>query len=83
MIPPIAPPTDGGGSTRLTAWTVTVVDDMIDTIESIQVAADNQTHFLEVMTAALYFLVLIEGIKLGYAISHYFLPNATDIGAKF
>ena len=71
----------GSGSQSVDYWTDARVNAIVTDADAVRVATENATHFLEVQSVGIYFLVLVAGIHLGYMISHYFLPNAKDIGA--
>ena len=70
-----------GGSSTANYWTDGRVAQVVADADAVRVATENATHFQEVQAIGIYFLVLYTGIHLGYSISHYFLPNAKDIGA--
>ena len=67
-------------------WTDSEVDQVllaVGTIEqsqaTIEIATVNITEFIDAITMAIFFLVLIAGMNYGYMISHYFLPKPKDI----
>ena len=48
---------------------------------SIEIATFNMTEFVDVITMAVFFMILIAGINFGYMIAHYFLLKPKDMGA--
>lgn len=69
-------------------WSDAEVDQLLNTMttieqsqSAIELATNNTTEFIDVITMAVFFMILIAGINLGYKISPYFLPKPQDIGA--
>ena len=80
----------GGGTGTTTpqsnGWTSANVRDIVDLVRAIKdlqdQAAIDTAELLEINAQgvlALYFLVMVLGIFLGYMISHYFIPSPYEI----
>ena len=69
-------------------WSDAEVDQIIASVASIEqsaasieVSTFNTTEFVDVITMAVFFMILIAGMNFGYMIAHYFLLKPKDIGA--